>query len=119
MTEASCHCGAVRIVLAERPRQLTSCNCSLCHRLGALWAYYRPAQVSIALGAGTTVPYVQGDRTLAVHRCATCGCVTHWESVGKERASRMAVNARLLEPADVEKVPVRRFDGAGSWTYLD
>ena len=80
MIEASCHCGAVRIDVEVPPAQLTSCNCSLCRRLGTLWAYYRPGQVRIAQGAGTTVPYIQGDRTLAVHHCPTCGCVTHWES---------------------------------------
>lgn len=116
--EASCHCGAVRIEVAEPPRQLTSCNCSLCHRLGVLWAYYHPDQVTIAAGAGTTVPYVQGDRTLAVHHCPACGCVTHWEPVLKDGADRMAVNARLMAPAEIEGVPVRRFDGASTWRCL-
>lgn len=55
MIEASCHCGAVRILVAERPWVLTACNCSLCRRLGTLWAYYRPDEVAIVAGAGTTV----------------------------------------------------------------
>ena len=117
MIEASCHCGAVRIEVAVPPAQLTSCNCSLCRRLGVLWAYYRPAQVRIAQGAGTTVPYVQGDRTLAMHHCPTCGCVTHWESL--TCADRRAVNARLMQERDIEGVRVRGFDGAATWTYLD
>jgi hypothetical protein len=119
MIEAACHCGAVRIEVAERPRWLTSCNCSLCHRLGALWACYHPGQVSIVRGAGTTVAYVQGDRSLEMHHCPTCGCVTHWESVDKAGADRMAVNARLMDRAEIEGVPVRRFDGASTWRYLD
>ena len=119
MIEASCHCGAVRIELEAPPAQLTSCNCSLCRRLGTLWAYYCPDQVRITKGAGTTVPYVQGDRTLAVHHCATCGCITHWQSTDKGNPDRMAVNARLIEERDVEGVRVRRFDGAETWTYLD
>lgn len=65
------------------------------------------------------MPYVQGERTLAIHHCPTCGCVTHWERVKKEGADRMAVNARLMTPADIADVPVRRFDGASTWTYLD
>jgi hypothetical protein len=83
--EASCHFGAIRMLIAERPQKLTSCNCSLCRRLGSLWAYYHPDQVTFVAGAGTTVAYVQGDRTLEMHQCPICGCVTHWESV-KERS---------------------------------
>jgi hypothetical protein len=119
MIAASCHCGAVRIEVADRPRELTSCNCSLCRRLGALWAYCPPDRVRFTAGAGKTVPYVQGDRTLEMHHCPTCGCLTHWESTDKTAAGRMAVNARLMAPADIEGVPVRRFDGASTWTYLD
>jgi len=118
MIEASCHCGAVRLEIAERPPKLTSCNCSLCRRVGALWAYYRPDQVRIVAGQGTTVPYIQGDRTLAMHRCATCGCVTHWERLDAV-SDRMGVNARLFDPAEIEDLVVRRLDGADTWAYLD
>jgi hypothetical protein len=119
MIQASCHCGAVRLEIAQGPEQLTSCNCSICRRLGALWAYYHPNQVAFVAGAGTTASYVHGDRTLEFHHCRTCGCVTHWQSVKKEGAERMGVNARLMEPADIADVPIRRFDGASTWTYLD
>jgi hypothetical protein len=119
MIEASCHCGAVRIQVAERPPRLTSCNCSICRRLGTLWAYYHPSQVTVIAGAGTTVPYVHGDRTLEFHHRPTCGCVTHWEAVQKEGASKMGLNARLMDPADIADVPIRHFDGASTWTYLD
>jgi hypothetical protein len=119
MVEASCHCGAVRMRLAEQPQRVTSCNCSLCRRLGALWAYYRQEQVEFVAGAGTTVPYVQGERSLELHHCPTCGCVTHWESVKKGAAERMAVNARLMDPSEMANVPIRKFDGASTWTYLD
>ena len=119
MIEASCHCGAVRLRVPERPRQLTTCNCSLCRRYGALWSYWRPDQVTFVSGAGTTVPYVQGERTLAMHHCAICGCVTHYEGLGSWKAKRTVVNARLMDPADIAGVPIRHFDGASSWTYLD
>ena len=99
MVEASCHCGAARIAVEVPPPELTACNCSLCRRLGTLWAYYRPDQVRIVRGAGTTVPYVQGDRTLAVHHCATCSCITHWSSL--TGADRMAVNTRLMEEREI------------------
>jgi hypothetical protein len=37
MLYASCHCGAVLLEIARKPRQLTECNCSICRRYGGLW----------------------------------------------------------------------------------
>jgi hypothetical protein len=119
MIETSCHCGAVRLRAPHRPQTLTSCNCSLCRRVGALWGYYEPgSEVTIEAAADATVAYVQGDRTLEMHHCAVCGCVTHWQSVPAKH-DRMGVNFRLADPADIADVPVRRLDGADTWKYLD
>ena len=119
MIEASCHCGAIRMQV-ERPQRLTSCNCSFCRRHGAVWAYYDASHVAFMSGAGMTVPHIQGDHTLATHHCPICGCITHWESLHMPgEAARIAVNTRLMDPAEPADVPVRRFDGASTWTYLD
>jgi len=118
VVEASCHCGAVRLQVAEAPAKVTDCNCSICRRLGALWAYYRSDQVRVAARPSATIAYVQGDRTLAIHHCRTCGCTTHWTGLG-EAEERAAINARLLPPEILAKARVRRFDGAVSFTYPD
>lgn len=110
--EAACHCGAVRI-RAPRPEQLTECNCSLCSKLGTRFAYYGPDEVTVT---GATISYVQGDRTLATHHCPTCGCTTHWTATDPA-LQRIGVNARLM--SGIDDIPVRRFDGADTWTYLD
>ena len=31
----------------------------------------------------------------------------------------MAVNMRMAEPAAIAGIPVRHFDGADTWAYLD
>ena len=111
MITGSCHCGAVHIVVAEAPASVTSCNCSICRRLGALWAYYRPAQVTITHAPGATDAYSWGDKDLAFRRCANCGCITHWEGLVDPPVDRMGVNARLLE-VDLEAIPVKFNDGA-------
>ncbi|HVJ53239.1 MAG TPA: GFA family protein [Aliidongia sp.] len=119
MIHASCHCGAVRMEIAEAPDHVTDCNCSICRRLGTLWVYYRPDQVRIVPPAGATIAYTHGEASLEFHRCKVCGCITHWEAADKAKATRMGVNARLFDdPADLRDVPVRKFDGAESWTYL-
>jgi hypothetical protein len=115
MIEASCHCGAVRIEVESPPGQLTSCNCSICRRLGTLCAYYAPAQVRVT---GSTATYRWGDRSMDFHRCPTCGCHTHWTPVDPA-GDRMGVNARLMDPAVVAGARIRRFDGADTWQFLD
>jgi hypothetical protein len=119
MYEGRCHCGAVRWTYRGEPDHVTSCNCSLCRRTMALMAYGTVETVTVE---GPTVPYVQGDRGLAMHHCPTCGITTHWSSLvpaGEEGHGRMAVNTRLAEPGTMDHVRVRRFDGAESWTFLD
>lgn len=114
--EASCHCGAVRFRVASAPTELKACNCSLCRRLGGLWAYYSPKDV--VFEARDTAGYIQGDRSIESHHCRTCGCTTHWQALDPDY-DRMGVNARLMDPAAIEGVRVRRFDGADTWEFLD
>jgi hypothetical protein len=115
MVEASCHCGAVKLEVEHAPTELTSCNCSICRRLGSLWSYYSPARVRLT---GSTVAYRWGDKSLDLHHCATCGCTTHWSPVDPAR-DRMGINARLMDPAIVAAARVRRLDGADTWKFLD
>jgi len=114
--EASCHCGAVRIEVDTAPELLTSCNCSICRRLGSVWAYYSPSRVRIA---GPTIAYRWGDKMLDLHHCGTCGCTTHWTGVVPSVGDRMGVNTRLMDPAVVAGVRIKRVDGAAdTWAEL-
>jgi hypothetical protein len=117
--EASCHCGAVRLEIARKPRSVTDCNCSICRRYGALWAYYGGRDVRIRARRGSTESYLRGERALRFVRCRHCGCVTHWEAAKGPRSQRMGVNARNLDPAVLARARVHRFDGALTWRRLD
>jgi hypothetical protein len=97
MIEASCHCGAVQFAVETAPGDVNDCNCSICRRYGALWAYYHPQQVRFATENGPTDIYMWADRKLEFHRCRTCGCITHWSAVDRA-LGRMGVNARLIPP---------------------
>jgi hypothetical protein len=118
MIAASCHCGAVRLEIAEAPATVTDCNCSICRRMGTLWAYYRPDQVRVVPSEGATDTYIWGDRMLYFHRCKTCGNVTHWAAVDTT-LPRMGVNARLMAPAVLAAARLRRLDGAVTEEYVD
>jgi hypothetical protein len=111
MIEAGCHCGAVRLEIAAAPATLTDCNCSICRRMGTLWAYYTRDQVRVLPPAGATDIYMWDDRSIEFHRCKVCGNVTHWSAVDPS-AQRMGVNARLMAPEVVNATPLRKFDGA-------
>ena len=102
MIEAACHCGAVRLTAPKAPDTVTECNCSICRRLGARWAYYSPAEVGLPK-PGSTQPYVWGDRMLAFHRCRSCGVTTHWQSLDGAQ-ERMAINSVVQGSAAVDKV---------------
>lgn len=115
----TCHCGAVRFELKRRPDRLVSCNCSYCRRSGALWAHEAIENVACSYVEDAVVRYIWGDRMLAFISCAHCGCTTHYETLDPQKHPRMAVNCNMVDPGAIAGIPVRRFDGADSWQYLD
>lgn len=116
MLSATCHCGAIRVEIPERPTEITNCNCSICRRLGTLWAYYQVDRVRVHGHPKKTETYIQGDRTLRLVRCKTCGCTTHWEPREVKPDSKMGVNVRNFDPEVIGNVRMRLLDGANTWT---
>ena len=115
--KGTCHCGAVSYEFRHTPKWATSCNCSICRRLAALWIYAPIVNVTIT---GSTRRYIRDQKQLAFHSCPMCGSTTHWENLrSDEEKAHMAVNLRLADPDVVSKVPVRHFDGAETWAFFD
>ena len=75
--------------------------------------------MTLEFDPGATSAYVWGDKMLAFHSCRTCGCVTHWMGFDEGEPDKMAVNCRMADPGDIVDLPVRHFDGAGTWRYVD
>jgi hypothetical protein len=114
--QATCHCGAVTIVVPRAPEQVTLCNCSICRRIGGLWCYFPPAEVRVT---GATVGYIWGDKDLSINHCATCGCTTHWTPLRAD-LDRMGINARMMDPAILAAATIKRVDGAaGTWAVIE
>jgi hypothetical protein len=116
---ATCHCGAIRIYVRRLSRTLTSCNCSICRRYGALWAYYAASSVKIEAPKGGLSKYSWNRKIRAYYRCNKCGCVTHYAYRKKRRNTTVAVNAVNFEPSALIGVRIRHLDGAASWKFLD
>jgi hypothetical protein len=114
--KTSCHCGAVRIEIARRPRSITECNCSICRRYGARWAYFRSTSVQVVAGVRALRRYARG-RMLFFEHCSRCGCVMRWRlQKGRGANDRLGVNMRMAEdPSLLANATIRRFDGAVSW----
>jgi len=109
--DGSCHCGAAGWRFEGRPQSATTCNCSVCRRHGALWAYGFEGEDLEVLGA--TATYAWGDRHLAFHFCARCACVVAWLAIERGQDGRRygGVNLRLAQdPLEVAAVPIIRHD---------
>ena len=119
MFSLECHCGNLKLVADEAPSSLTRCNCSICHRLGALWAYYDRDAVQLSHAADSESTYAWGERSFTYHRCSDCGCTTHYSAAEHDGSQLIAVNCRMAQPSDIDGVPIRDFDGLQSWKYLD
>jgi hypothetical protein len=115
MLEGRCHCGQVGWRFDGVPDHATACNCSMCHRRGALWGYgHEGVDVHVD---GETAIYVWGDGSLGTHFCPACGIVAYWRglSTDAEGRRRMGINLRLAEPEAVGDIPVRHLDGFDTW----
>ena len=114
-----CLCGSVEWTLSSPPESVNSCNCEACHRYGALWAYGTLGE-SVEV-VGETRGFVREDveACLAFHTCMKCGALVAWLPLVQEKGERCAVNLRMARLGEVESIPVRRFDGGGSWEFVE
>ncbi|RYE57540.1 MAG: GFA family protein [Rhizobiaceae bacterium] len=115
----SCHCGATKFEVASVPQSVLQCTCSICSKLGGLWAYYRPEDFRLLERPSSETTYRWSSKTIAFKFCPSCGCSTYNEtldwSTGEAGAPMIAINARLLDDLDIDTIPVERIDGKNLW----
>lgn len=89
---ATCHCGAVTLTVDTPPTEITECNCSICRRYGALWAYYPKGAVTFVPPEAATDTYLWDDRSIGLTAAASAaasptggrlpsGATTAWASM--------------------------------------
>lgn len=121
MLEGSCHCGGANWTLEGDPGSITICNCSLCRRYGALWAYdFLPGRIIIEGQVKSYVRVGKADPALEILFCPACAAVVAWRGMRQEEDGRrrVAVNIRLAQPDQVGDLPIDRFDGLDSFDDL-
>jgi len=116
--EGSCHCGEVRWLYEAPLESATACNCTVCRRYGALWAYgYNGHEIKVS---GTTKHYSRG-KAIDFHFCANCGCVAYYLGKVRDEQGRQkaVVNLRLARvPEQVGDLLIDHFDGLDSFDDL-
>ena len=107
--QITCHCKAVRVTFPPLREPANECLCSIRRRYGALWAYFKPDEVTVE---GETEAYSWGKKTLAYNRCKTCGCMTHYSVVKPEETeARVVVNCRMMEREEYDRLESEQSDG--------
>lgn len=115
MLNLTCLCGRVSIEVAKRPDFINECNCTLCSKSGARWAYLHPGDVHVS---GVTRHYSRQDKddpAAEVHFCETCGSTTHFtltpSAIARFGNVQTGVNMALADERDLAGVELRYPDG--------
>lgn len=128
MLQLSCLCGRVGIEIGKNPNYINECNCTLCSKSGARWAYFHPSEVGVE---GATQGYSREDKAdpnAQIHFCQRCGSTTHFVLTEGAisrfgRNSLIGVNMRLANERDLVGIELRYPDGRawpgeGSFGYV-
>lgn len=107
----SCHCGAVSYDIALDLAGAIKCNCSICSRLGAVWAFAPRSALTLKSGNRELTDYQFGKKRLRHRRCTTCGIETFAEGTMPDGTATVGINLRCIDGMDVDKLPARPFDG--------
>lgn len=110
--KVSCHCGNIELTATFIPTEIAHCNCSICRRYAASWAYYAPKDVSITCTQKASIAYIWGDKEVAFHHCPLCGCMTHYLTTAKCDSDITAINMCMAENDIRDTIPIRKIDGA-------
>lgn len=107
----ACHCGAVAFTVEVDPSQALKCNCSICTKLGAVWAFAPRAKFALKSGGEVSGDYQFGKKTLHHRFCKSCGIESYAEGAMPDGTPTVGINLRCLDGLDVETLSPRPWDG--------
>lgn len=112
MTHAgSCHCGAVSFAVDLDLSATLKCNCSICTKLGVVWAFAPKARFKLASGETRQGNYQFGKKQLRHRFCTVCGVESYAEGTAPDGTATVGINLRCIEGIDVDKLSPRPWDG--------
>ncbi len=108
----SCHCGAVRFEIdTDGIDTVTECNCSICHKKGALFHRVPAECFRLLAGEGELVLYQFNKRIARHFFCRQCGIYAFHRP--RSAPDSYQVNVRCLDDYDLAAAApeIVRFDG--------
>ena len=79
--------------------------------------YFQPDEVSVTVVNDSLGCYMFEDKMVNHYFCKRCGIYPFHD--GNEQPGEYRVNLGCIDELDVESLPLRHFDGADTWCYLD
>ena len=105
-----CHCERVRFNLQAPARLVVSqCNCSICAQSGYLGLMVEPERFELISGEEFLVEYRFNTGTANHRFCRVCGIKSFY--IPRSHPHLVNINARCLDPENIEQMTVRSFDG--------
>lgn len=107
----SCHCGAVAYDVELDLSGALKCNCSICTRLGAVWAFAPRTALKLKADAAQLGDYQFGKKSLHHRFCKSCGNEAFAEGKMPDGTPSVGINLRCIEGVDVDTLSPKMWDG--------
>ena len=107
----SCHCGAIAYTVEVDPAQALKCNCSICTKLGAVWAFAPKTKFNLTKGADKQGDYLFNKKKLHHRFCTSCGVESYAEGTAPDGSATVGINLRCVEGIDVDRLTPKPWDG--------
>lgn len=107
----SCHCGRVRYQVTADLSKVFRCNCSICAKRGALWAFTGADQFELQAGADDLTDYQFNKKVIHHLFCGNCGVGSFSRGKSRDGKDTVAINVRCLEGIDPAGLTVTPIDG--------
>lgn len=109
--QGSCHCGRVAFRVEGTIASVMACNCSICHRKGALMWFVPRDSMELLTPDANASTYTFNKHVIRHRFCPDCGMHPYGEGVDPSGNAMAAINVRCLEDVDLDALPVTHFDG--------
>jgi hypothetical protein len=107
----SCHCGRIAFDVEGEIGSGLACNCSMCRRKGSLLWFVPREKLKLTTAESNLSTYLFNKHVIKHHFCSTCGIHPFGEANDPKGNATAAVNLRCLEGIELEKIPVKHYDG--------
>ena len=106
-----CHCGEVRFEVKADLSQTITCNCSICSKTGAIYAFSPAANFKLVSGDDNLTDYQFNKKVIHHVFCTTCGVRSFGRGTMPDGTETVAINARCLDGVDISTLTPAPYDG--------